>query len=158
LSGRKKVFSSMDANITRVTVDTPDFIAYCALRRRLWPNEERETQREAREVLAPGDRWAVFIARVDRIAVGFIEAHLREYAEGASTSPVGFIEGWYVTPDARKNGIGRVLVRAGEDWARECGCTEMGSDTAADNTVSIEAHQRLGYAITERLVSFLKRL
>ena len=148
----------MDANIVRVAVDSPDFIAYCALRGALWPNDSRATEREAREVLTAGDRWAVFLARAYRMAVGFVEVHLREYAESASTSPVGFIEGWYVTPEARLCGVGRRLIEAGEGWARDRGCTEMASDTQADNAGSIKAHQHLGYQIAERLVSFLKRL
>jgi len=148
----------MNAKIMRVDGHTPDFIAYCALRIKLWPMHDATNHREAAEIVADGNRWAVFVARLDGLAVGFVEAHLRDYAEGASSSPVGFIEGWYVAPDARKQGIGRALVAAGENWARDRGCIEMASDTQADNTISIEAHQRIGYQITERLVSFLRRL
>ena len=50
------------------------------------------------------------------------------------------------------------LVRAMEDWARERGLLEMGSDTWQDNRPSITAHQRLGYVLKERLVHFAKTL
>ena len=36
---------------------------------------------------------------------GFLEAGIRKYAEGCDTSPVGYIEGWYVDEDLRDQGI-----------------------------------------------------
>jgi len=49
-------------------------------------------------------------------------------------------------------------VAAAEDWARAQGCREMASDTWLDNTLSQQAHARLGYAEVERLVHFRKTL
>ena len=89
---------------------------------------------------------------------GLIEVGVRDVAEGASSSPVAYIEGWYVDPDVRRTGVGRALVARAEEWARERGCTEMGSDTELDITLSQRAHEALGYAESERLVVFLKRL
>jgi aminoglycoside 6'-N-acetyltransferase I len=53
---------------------------------------------------------------------------------------------------------GCVLVQLAEQWAREKGCSEMGSDTWLENESSISAHLRLGYVEVERLVHFVKRL
>jgi aminoglycoside 6'-N-acetyltransferase I len=89
---------------------------------------------------------------------GFLEAGTRKYAEGGESSPVGYIEGWYVDADLRSQGVGKALMQAAEDWARSQGLTEMGSDTWLDNEASIRAHIRLGYKETERLVHFVKRL
>ena len=47
---------------------------------------------------------------------GFLEAAIRPYAEGTEPRPVGYIEGWYVDPDVRRQGIGRALVEAAEAW------------------------------------------
>ena len=89
---------------------------------------------------------------------GFLEAGTRKYAEGCDTSPVGYIEGWYVDEDLRGKGIGKALVKAAEDWTRLQGLTEMASDTWLDNEVSIQAHLKMGYEETERLVHFAKKL
>jgi aminoglycoside 6'-N-acetyltransferase I len=89
---------------------------------------------------------------------GFLETGTRKYVEGGESSPVGYIEGWYVDADLRGQGIGKALMQAAEDWARDLGLTEMGSDTWLDNEASIRAHIRLGYKETERLVHFVKRL
>ncbi len=74
------------------------------------------------------------------------------------TSPVGYLEGWFVDQDLRGRGVGARLVRAAEDWARSQGLQEMGSDTWLEDEVSLRAHQALGYREVERLVHFAKRL
>lgn len=132
---------------------------YRKLRAMLWPMPEEENQREASEILAAAEKWAVFLARGESgRPLGFVEVRLREFAEGASSSPVGFLEGWFVVLEARRGGIGRSLVEAGEDWARSRGCTEMASNTEIERNESIEAHKRLGYVEVERDVCFLKKL
>ncbi len=89
---------------------------------------------------------------------GFVEVGARSIADGCSTSPVGYIEAWYVDPDARRTGNGRALLEVAEDWARAQGYTEMGSDALIDNLVSHEAHRRSGYIEGDHMVAFRKRL
>jgi aminoglycoside 6'-N-acetyltransferase I len=103
--------------------------------------------------------YAVFVAfDVAEKCIAFIEAGLRDYGEGCESSPVGYIEAWYVDEHIRGQKLGRELVQAAEQWAREKGCTEMASDTWLENEASIAAHLKLGYAEAERLVHFVKRL
>ena len=83
---------------------------------------------------------------------------LRAWAEGCESSPVGYLEGWYVAEHARLHGIGGRLVAAAEDWARSRGCIEMASDTELANRVSEAAHLRLGYQVAARVTAFRKRL
>jgi aminoglycoside 6'-N-acetyltransferase I len=77
--------------------------------------------------------------------VGFVELSIRPSAEGCKNSPVAYLEGWFVVRDARKQGVGRALVEAGEDWGRSQGCREFGSDTEQENDVSAAAHLALGF-------------
>jgi aminoglycoside 6'-N-acetyltransferase I len=130
------------------------------LRGCLWPQDTKEELAEGGRILLEDPRRnAVFVARrSDGGLVGFVEASLRDWAEGCSTRPVGFVEGWYVEPEHRRRGIGRRLVDAAEEWARSRGCTEMGSDAHIANTLSHRAHAALGYEEVERVVSFAKRL
>ena len=95
----------------------------------------------------------------DGTLVGFLEAGLRSCADGCDEShAVGYVEGWYVVQDHRRQGIGAELVRAAENWARGQGCIEMASDTAIDNTVSQHAHEALGFEVAERSVLYRKTL
>ena len=125
----------------------------------LFPGEQRgEIERGMRQTLA-NPRAGVFMAlRDDGSPCGFVEAGERSYAEGCETSPVGYVEAWYVDAEVRRQGVGRALLRAAEDWARHQGYSEMGSDALIDNVVSHEAHRRSGYEEVERIVVFRRRL
>ncbi|MGD0296468.1 MAG: aminoglycoside 6'-N-acetyltransferase [Bryobacteraceae bacterium] len=147
----------MNFSIEPVQPGTEAFRAYCSLRNQLWQMGEAVCEREALEILADS-RWAVFVSRLDSgVVVGFLEVHLRDYAEGAESSPVGYLEGLYVAPEYRKQGIGGALIRAGDQWAWSRGCIEIASDAQIDNAISIEMHKRMGYTEVERQVCFLKR-
>lgn len=89
---------------------------------------------------------------------GFLEASIRTFADGCDTRPVGYIEGWYVDPGVRHQGIGGELVRAAEAWAGAQGLREMASDCLIDDEISLQAHLALGYVETERLIHFRKPL
>jgi aminoglycoside 6'-N-acetyltransferase I len=89
---------------------------------------------------------------------GFIEVGARSIADGCGTSPVAYIEGWFVDLDRRKQGVGRALVRAAEDWARMRGFQEIASDAEITNVGSQRAHVALGYSEVGRSVLYLKSL
>ena len=137
--------------------DKPEWLR---MRLLLWPHHTpQELQEEMDQFLDEPDEQPVFILlREDDTAGGFLEGGTRKYADGCETSPVGYIEGWYVDEDLRRHGAGRALVNAMEAWARERGLLEMGSDTWLNHEVSINAHQHLGYEVMERLVHFAKKL
>ncbi|MDQ6767610.1 MAG: GNAT family N-acetyltransferase [Candidatus Eremiobacteraeota bacterium] len=117
---------------------------------------ESENDRDCDKILADPNRLGVFVAHVEGQAQGFLEVGLRDYADGCDSSPVGYIEGWYVEPAIRRSGVGRQLVEAAESWARSKGCSEMASDALIENVDSQLAHARLGYAEVERQVCFRK--
>ena len=96
---------------------------------------------------------------IDAKLAGFLEVDLRSHADGCNPShAVGYIEGWYVDPEWRGQGIGRKLLAAAEDWARSHGCREMASDTWIDNEVSQRVHEAAGYEVVDRCVHYRKTL
>lgn len=102
---------------------------------------------------------AVLVAdRGDGKLAGFVEIGLRSHAEGCESSPVAFLESWYVDADVRGQHVGAALVRAVEDWARSRGFTELASDTEIDNGVSLRAHLALGFEEVCRQICFRKTL
>jgi aminoglycoside 6'-N-acetyltransferase I len=140
-------------------VEERDPDEWLRMRLTLWPDHAIDEMRAEMAVLRTDESAATFVAdRGDGTLGGFLEASLRKYADGCDTSPVGYIEGWYVDADLRAQGIGRALVQAAEQWARDRGCVEMGSDTWIDNEVSFHAHLAIGYEEAERLIHFKKRL
>jgi aminoglycoside 6'-N-acetyltransferase I len=130
-----------------------------ALRRALWPDcEEAMHAAELAAIAAAPDANAVLVADEEGRLVGFLEASLRDHADGCLTSPVGYIEGWYVAPAHRGRGIGAALVAAAERWARGRGCREMASDVELANEGGQRAHRALGYEETFRVVLFRKSI
>jgi aminoglycoside 6'-N-acetyltransferase I len=130
------------------------------MRRALWPHAALSECRKD---------WALFRRRPSRFVIfvserrngqlqGFLEASLRDTAENCDTSPVGYIEGWYVDPDARRRGVGRELVKAAERWARSKGCKEMASDAEVDNNLSHAVHRALKYIEGHTCIHFHKTL
>lgn len=133
---------------------------WLALRMALWPAERDEHLEEMRELCAQAKRYAQFLAYSSLgEPQGLVEVALRsDYVNGTDSSPVGFLEGLYVDPAYRRQGIAAQLVAVAEKWCREQGCTEMASDALLENTVSHAMHGALGFEETERVVYFRKPL
>ncbi|MBQ5946592.1 aminoglycoside 6'-N-acetyltransferase [Massilia sp. ST3] len=139
---------------------SPEQAGWLALRMALWPADSSEHLPEMRDCCAQPARYAQFLAYSDTgEAQGLVEIALRsDYVNGTDSSPVGFLEGLYVAPGFRKQGIARLLVEKAQQWAREQGCSELASDALLDNTASHAMHLALGFAETERVVYFRKPL
>jgi aminoglycoside 6'-N-acetyltransferase I len=140
-----------------------DAEAWLAMRAALWPDANVEELRleVGRYFVAHGEPLLphrVFVAEDHGKVVGMLELSLRPYADGCGSSPVPFIEGWYVAPDARHAGIGGAMMKAAERWALENGYTEMASDALIENTDSERAHKALGFDEVERAIRFRKAL
>lgn len=127
-----------------------DLSRWMEMRALLWPDED----------LAGDDpsMWTVFIAEEGENAVAFLELGMRDYAEGCVSSPVPYVEGWFVEEAWRRRGVGRALMQAAEEWSRERGFTEFASDTNDWNQLSRDAHRALGFEEVETIVVFRKVL
>ena len=146
----------MDITIRSVTQE--DKAEWFRMRKGIWPEAPDEYLNfDMDELLVDAD-YAVFFACVGDTPIGLTEVRIKDYAEGCETSPIGYLEGWFVEPEHRGKSVVGVMTRAAEDWARAKGVTEMASDTWLDNEVSIRAHLKAGYFEVERLVHFVKRL
>lgn len=132
------------------------------MRHALWPEGSVEEHAgEIEDFFAGRSRepLAVLVAEdASGRLLGFAELSIRPYAEGCATDRIGYLEGWYVVPEARKQGVGRALVEASEAWARAQGCAEFASDTEIDNEVSAAAHRALGYTEVALIRCFRKDL
>ncbi|HEY2531930.1 MAG TPA: GNAT family N-acetyltransferase [Xanthobacteraceae bacterium] len=136
---------------------------WCRLRHALWPDGSLAQHRQDIDRYFAGDRREpaeVLLALTAGPAavVGFAELSIRNIVDSCSTDRVAYLEGWYVVPQSRRQGIGRALIQASERWAIHQGCTEFGSDSDIDNDVSHAAHLRAGFEETGRVRTFRKKL
>jgi len=130
------------------------------MRLNLWPEGDSALHLSDMDAwLARADAVVLVVARVGESGLaGFAEIGARSIAESCETSPVAYLEGWYVDPDVRRQGIGTALVRAAEAWARARGLREFGSDAQLHNVDSQQAHVALGFIEVERAVLYRKVL
>lgn len=153
------------AGLVHVRLGTPaDAEVVVRLFAGLWPDGALADHRAEAEAILSGSPpstlpLVLLVADEGGEVVGFIEVGLRSHADGCDgRQPVGFVEGWYVEPERRGNGVGRALMRAAEGWAHARGCREMASDTWVDNEASQRAHEALGFEVVDRCVHFRKAL
>ena len=125
------------------------------MRSALWPDESLADMEEW--LRRPDTVVLVADAGGARLA-GFAEIGARSYADGCETTPVAYLEGWWVDEDFRRQGVGRGLIEAAEAWAREGGHAELASDAELHNVISQMAHTRLGFTEVERAVLYRKPL
>src|SRR6188508_2768675 len=127
----------------------------------LWPDATADEHRGYMAIcLAQPERYLqLMIYDAKRQPIGFIEGSIRsDYVNGTESSPVGFVEGVYVVPAMRRQGVARLLYDAIGDWAKARGCRELASDALLENEASQRAHRALGFKETERVVYFSKTL
>ena len=136
-----------------------DKASWLRLRHALWPDcTEHKHVLEMGQLLRSAG--VVFVAEDARAKlIGFAEVSLRQdHVDGASISPVPYLEAWFVDASFRRQGIGRALMNAVEQWAISRGYTELASDALLENSQSIRLHKQFGFVEIDRNVTFLKTL
>ena len=155
---------SVISGITIRPARLSDHEALARMRATLWP--QSSVERHDQEVSALLDGTAaltmplvIFVAEAREGPIGFLEVDLRSHVDGCNPGkPSGYLEGWYVEETYRRQGVGKKLVEAAEEWARGHGCVEIGSDALIDNVISQRAHKALGYEVVDRCVNYRKTL
>jgi ribosomal protein S18 acetylase RimI-like enzyme len=94
-------------------------------------------------VCAQDERSTVLIAqRPDGTPVGFISLKL---IRGVGAIERAHVADLAVIEEARKMGIGRALMQAGEAWAEERGLRVLSLDVWSTNARALAFYRRLGY-------------
>jgi aminoglycoside 6'-N-acetyltransferase I len=126
---------------------------------KLWPHCTYEEEFANCVEIINSTSQTIFVAEANDDYVGFIQLSLRtDYVEGTSTSPVLYVEGLYIEPNYRNQGIANSLVEKSEDWGIEQNCTEIASDAELNNTDSIKFHESIGFTEVNRVVCFSKTI
>lgn len=129
------------------------------MRSQLWPKcGAEENARDVEDFTAGRSALRiVFLAFAGEEAAGFAEISERSVVDGC-TGPAAYLEGWYVEPPFRGQGVGGALVAAAADWARAQGYQYFGSDAELDNVASQRAHEALGFTARGRVVRYCMEL
>ncbi len=120
-----------------------------------YPSTEEATRARLTALLARPDDHVVFVAAQDDAVFGWGSAAVTRLLESPDRAE---LTGLVVTEVARGRGLGRRLVAAVEEWARERGLTLIG---VRSNVVRTDAHrfyEGLGYGRAKQQVVFRKPL
>lgn len=136
-----------------------DSFIVAQLAAQMWPPHTAEDLTDEFNSLLGKTDATVFLCVTDDEPIGFAQCQLRrDYVEGTETSPVGYLEGIFVTEEYRRQGYAAKLLAACEQWAKDQGCTEFASDCQLENTPSLTFHLRCGFQEANRIICFTKKL
>ena len=125
----------------------------------MWADHDPEDLEAEFRQLAMNDEAVCFIKYVEDKPIAFAQCQLRhDYVEGTESSPVGYLEGIFVSEGYRKSGYAAQLLSECEKWAKEKGCTEFASDCELDNADSLRFHLAVGFEEANRIICFRKDL
>jgi aminoglycoside 6'-N-acetyltransferase I len=161
VTGTREVIWKMNnkVNLTIDEVSEEDISRLTEMVIKLWPDCNYEEEFVNCLKIKESINQTIFIAKEEDAYAGFIQLAIRtEYVEGTITSPIVYIEGLYVEPNYRKQGIANRLVKKAEVWGLAKSCSEIASDAELNNIDSIEFHKSIGFKEINRLVCFSKTI
>lgn len=140
-----------------VEVSQRNFEKWVELGCKLWPDSTELREKILKIINSSQDKAFLYMNEDEYI--GFINVSLRnDYVEGSDVRPVGYVEGIYIEPQYRRQGIAKKLLNIGEEWAVKNNCRQMASDTQWDNITSQEFHTKVGFHEAGRIVCFIKNI
>ena len=141
------------------SINPKDYDEWLRMRDLLWPGESKTLHKnEMEERLQKSDNEVFVAERLEEGLCGFVEVGTRSWAEGCKSSPVAYIEGWYVDEDMRGKRIGHSLIRKAEKWFKNRGYAEVASDCELNNEASFHIHLACGYEEVIKEIHFRKKL
>lgn len=132
-----------------------DVEAWVELRRALWPDSDLDSlPDEARAVLASDDQACFLLVDPADRPLGFAEVAVHPGTDG----PYAHVEGWYVLPEFRGRGYGRLLMHEVEQWSLHRAIRHLTSDTDPSYPLSPAAHARAGFRKISEFTIFVREL
>ena len=113
------------------------------LRTAHWPDGVEDHAREIAAFFAGtlAEPQAVFLAEGQGEVMAVMELSARSDLPSLEGVKVGYVEGFYIVPKFRGQGLARQLLRTAQDWAREQGCPKFASDRAG--RIIVDTNYRL---------------
>ena len=125
--------------------DREDAAVLAALAIQMWQDHDPDDLKEEFLDLIKCEYSACFLKYIGDIPIAFAQCQLRnDYVEGTDSSPVGYLEGIFVTEEYRKNGFAAELLAECEKWAKELGFRRTVLESR-DN--KIDFYLQMGYEI-----------
>lgn len=143
--------------IKKANIDNLEIVS--SLAKSLWPDNDLDDLRKEFTDILNDKEAAIFLKEDNGEFIGFAQCQLRhDYVEGCDSSPVGYLEGIYITENRRRQGFAHDLLKACQEWAQESNCLEFASDCELNNLDSLAFHIKMGFMEVNRIICFKKEL
>lgn len=96
------------------------------------------------------DDHAIFVAARENDLLGLVTGRRSEQPPLFDRDPVLVVDGLYVRPRHRNQGVGSRLLDRIEDWGRAHGCAHVGLTVHANNASAIELYERRDFTFAYR--------
>lgn len=146
------------AGVTVRPVAAGDHAQWLRMRKILFDDLDNTFHETEMAIYAAAPDKHCLIAEASGVCAGFAELSLRNVVDGCLSSPVGYVEGIFVVPEARGRGVSRALIEHAVAWFDRQGCREMATDTLAGDTAAQAFHRQMGFTETYRIVQFRQTL
>lgn len=150
------------AGVTVRPVAAGDYAQWLRMRKILFDDLDNTFHETEMAIYAAATDKHCLIAEASGVCaemcLGFAELSLRNVVDGCLSTPVGYVEGIFVVPEARGRGVSRALIEHAVAWFDRQGCREMATDTLAGDTAAQAFHRQLGFTETYRIVQFRQTL
>ena len=138
------------------TVNEQTLSIWASFASQVWRTNEQELIEKFRNNKFPYE-FLYFSSSEEPIA--WISLSLRhDYVEGCQNGPTAYLEGIFIIPDYRSQGIGDKLLSFAISWAENRGISQLASDVEFDNQLSQSFHVKYGFREVGRTVHYVLEL
>ena len=138
------------------TVNEQTLSIWASFASQVWRTNEQELIEKFRNNKFPYE-FLYFSSSEEPIA--WISLSLRhDYVEGCQNGPTAYLEGIFISPNYRSQGIAEELLHFAEGWAKSRGISQLGSDAELDNLLSQKFHIKHGFREVSRTVHYVLEL
>ena len=135
------------------TVNEQTLSIWASFASQVWRTNEQELIEKFRNNKFPHE-FLYFSSSEEPVA--WISLSLRhDYVEGCQNSPTAYLEGIFIIPDYRSQGIGDKLLSFAISWAENRGISQLASDVEFDNQLSQNFHVTYGFREVGRTVRYV---
>lgn len=93
------------------------------------------------------------LAKSPQLGLVYLSGH--DYVEGWQNCPTAYLEGIFIIPDYRSQGIADKLLSFAISWAENRGISQLASDVEFDNQLSQNFHVKYGFREVGRRVHYV---
>lgn len=135
------------------TVNEQTLSIWASFASQVWRTNEQELIEKFRNNKFPHE-FLYFSSSEEPVA--WISLSLRhDYVEGCQNSPTAYLEGIFISPNYRCQGIGDKLLSFAISWAENRGISQLASDVEFDNQLSQNFHVTYGFREVGRTVRYV---